>query len=207
MSSLEGFRRGNDRDAARRAGKSEIPAPPERSGDDADDVDIDALIQSRRSAPTQPAPAASPSPAKTTRPAADRPVPATKTATPAAVSRKPTSPAPARPAPTGPSPKTVRSMNVPPELMVGLRVLAAVRNSDHPELVMTAVAEHADSIPPAVETVKRRRRLQTAKLLVKLTDEQTGLIDQLAEERLMTRSSFITAVLEEFVPAEMRGRS
>ncbi len=96
-------------------------------------------------------------------------------------------------------------MNVPPELMVGLRVLAAVCNADHPELVMTAVNKHAASIPPAAESVKRRRRLQTAKLLVKLTDEQTELIDRLADDRLMTRSSFITAVLEEFVPVEVRG--
>ncbi len=201
-SSLEGFRRGNDRDAARRVGATETP--PKLPKPKGDDVDLDALIQSRRTRPpstpaprTEPPAAAHAELSPTVRSAATE-------ATPRKTSRQPRRP-PVQPASTGPHPKTVRSMNVPPELMIGLRVLAALRNTDHPELVMAAVAEHAGAIPPAAETVRRRRRLQTAKLLVKLTDEQTGLIDQLAEERLMTRSSFITAVLEEFVPKGMRG--
>lgn len=203
MTSLEGFRRGNDRDAARRAETVDRPGPSGQQDPEVDDVDLDALIAHRRSSVT-------PSPV---RPAGEHErlghsspgSPAVKdhpaTAMP---SRRPAS-LPSRPAPPGPSPKTVRSMNVPTEIMVGLRVLAAVRNTDHPELVMTAVNKHAASIPPAVEAIKRRRRLQTAKLLVKLTDEQTELIDRLAGDRLMTRSSFITAVLDEFVPIEVRG--
>ncbi|MDQ6837812.1 MAG: hypothetical protein M3137_05610 [Actinomycetota bacterium] len=95
-------------------------------------------------------------------------------------------------------------MNVPPELMMGLRVLSAVRNMDHPDLVMAAIEEHGEAIPPAAEPVKRRRRVQTVKLLVKLTDEQTGRIDGEAAAREMTRSTFITAVLDAFIPAAYR---
>jgi hypothetical protein len=77
-----------------------------------------------------------------------------------------------------------------------------VRNKDHADLLMAAVVEYADSVAPAVVQVKRRRRLQTERLLVKLTAEQTALIDRLAAERQMTRSTFITAVLGRFVSSD-----
>ena len=99
-------------------------------------------------------------------------------------------------------PKTVRTMSVPPDVLVGLRVMSARRNMDHPDVVMAAVAEFADLVPPAEVEVKRRRRLHTERLLVKLTAEQTALIDQLAAERRMTRSTLITAVLGRYVAGD-----
>lgn len=198
MSSLEGFRRGNTQDTARRA-QQEKPEPVDLES--ADDVDLDELIR-RRQELVRPAPAAasehasarqSSSPGSRARPGGGqgsrRSFVATRTA-----------PAPA----SGPASKTVRSMNIPTELMVGLRVLAAVRNADHPQLVMAAVDSHATEIRPAAEIVKRRRRLPTVKLLVKLTEEQTERLDRLAADRSMTRSSFVTAVLDAYIPEDLR---
>lgn len=89
--------------------------------------------------------------------------------------------------------------------MVGLRVLSAIRNMDHPDLVMAAVEQHGAAVPPATEPVKRRRRVHTVKLLVKLTDQQTERIDTQAAARDMTRSTFVTEVLDAFIPVESRG--
>lgn len=199
MSSLEGFRRGNTQDTARRA-QQETPEAVEL--DSADDIDLDELIR-RRQESVHPVLAAvsehasareSSSPGPQARPVREQ----GKRQSLAGNTRM--VPAPA----SRSAPKTVRSMNIPTELMVGLRVLAAVRNADHPQLLMAAIDGHAAEVRPAAEIIKRRRRLPTVKLLIKLTEEQTERLDRLAAERSMTRSSFVTAVLDAYIPEDLR---
>lgn len=199
MSSLEGFRRGNTQDAARRAQRE---SPETADIGNTDNVDLDELIR-RRQESVRPAWAEAPEHAS----AQGSPSPRPQAHPDRRQGNRRSFVAGTREAPTftgGAAPKTVRSMNIPTELMVGLRVLAAVRNADHPQLLMAAVDGHAAEIRPAAEIVKRRRRLPTTKLLVKLTEDQTERLDRLAAERSMTRSSFITAVLDAYIPEDLR---
>lgn len=104
--------------------------------------------------------------------------------------------------PTNPrldGPSAVRSMFIPVELARAVRVVAAMRDVTILDVVMDAARVSARQVLPAESRVERRRRIHTDRLQLHLTPSQTVLLDDLAEERNMTRSTYVSAALKVFV--------
>lgn len=95
--------------------------------------------------------------------------------------------------------RSVRSMFITEQAARGMRVLALLRELDHAELVLDAARSCAKQIPTAEKHVSRRRRVRTERLQLKLSPAETAELDHLAEARNMTRSSFVSAVLDHYV--------
>jgi len=96
-------------------------------------------------------------------------------------------------------PSAVRSMFIPVNLARAVRVVAAMRDVTIVDVVMDAARSSANRVLPAENRVERRRRIHTDRLQLHLSPSQTALLDNLAEERNMTRSTYISAALEVFV--------
>ncbi len=95
--------------------------------------------------------------------------------------------------------RSARSMFVTEQAARGVRVSAMLRNLDHAEIILDAARSCADQIPTAETHVRRRRRVRTERLQLKLSPAETAELDSMAETRNMTRSSFLSAVLEGYV--------
>lgn len=96
-------------------------------------------------------------------------------------------------------PSAVRSMFIPVDLARAVRVVAAMRDVTIVDVVMDAARASASQVLAAENRVERRRRIHTDRLQLHLSPSQTALLDDLAEERNMTRSTYISAALEVFV--------
>lgn len=122
-------------------------------------------------------------------------------ATTASQSLDPRQQAPQRPPATTrlAGPNAVRSMFIPVELARAVRVVAAMRDVTILDVVMDAALASASQVLPAESRVERRRRIHTDRLQLHLSPSQTTLLDELAEERNMTRSTYISAALKVFV--------
>lgn len=96
-------------------------------------------------------------------------------------------------------PNAVRSMFIPVELTRAVRVVAAMRDVTILDVVMDAARASASQVLPVESRVERRRRIHTDRLQLHLSPSQTALLDELAEERNMTRSAYISAALKVFV--------
>ena len=96
-------------------------------------------------------------------------------------------------------PNAVRSMFIPVELARAVRVVAAMRDVTILDVVMDAAQASASQVLAAESRVERRRRIHTDRLQLHLSPSQTALLDELAEERNMTRSTYISAALKVFV--------
>jgi hypothetical protein len=90
-------------------------------------------------------------------------------------------------------------MFVPGEAARGMRVLAMLRDVDHADIVLDAARSCADQVARAEALIVRRRRARTERLQLKLSDAETAMIDGLAQERNMTRSTFLSVALERYI--------
>jgi hypothetical protein len=205
---LSAFRRGNDRDRDRRA---EHVTPDTGT----DEVDVDGVLERRRSEllqSTLTAPPPTTSEPVSTPPGEREPQVANiVTTTPSA----PTRPSPPAAHPLGPPPTSnaagrVRRpavYNVSKEVAHGLRVLRGAREQDYPLLIATALDEAAAKVPVAPEAIRKRNRFSGERITVELDPSVREAIKTAAQERNLNASAFVTQLLEQWIPSRvLRGQ-
>lgn len=178
---------GADRDVAAQFRKGKARRSAAQPGSAAATVDTETLLAKRDTGISAPAPPGEPPGNDTVDERAKESPPTRRHSSAETRQRDPT------------ALRTVRSMFVPGQAVRGMRVLAMLRDLDHADIVLDAARSCADQVARAEALIVRRRRARTERLQLKLNDAETAMIDRLAQERNMTRSTFLSAALERYV--------